>query len=517
MTQIQEKKPGGGQLGRGQPLLAATLLLLGLLGLTLSPAAGASSARATAPSAPLLGVQEARAGKQALEADIWLTTGAELVAAEKLLVRGLQTEPKSAYYHYLLSQLYLRYFTLEPLRLIWLQKATDLAEQAMFLDQASEFGFLALAQILAISGKVEQGVAVLEQLRAEKVPLTWRYYFLAARLNADLGKFDLALKHTERGLKYPEAVGELFIPTLIVSLQSQYGEGAELLRQWKLWNQRFRHPALELMQGLSLTQEGDYVAAHQVYQQLLEKNPAYLEALINDATLLYQHLGQTQRAKKLYDRALQTRPKLLEVRAAIYAHLAAIALQENDLAEAEKRALASLTATELEIGSLPFLLQQYQKLPSPKASTAFVSLLGKAQHFFPDRADLYALEGDILGTQLGQYEQAIKTLKKALILSPRNGAYLTALGLNHYHLRQHDLALASFDAALQIDPDDALALYNKACVLALTQNRELALVSLTKALALKPELQAAARDDGDFQNLKPLPQFQELIKRQNSF
>jgi tetratricopeptide (TPR) repeat protein len=83
---------------------------------------------------------------------------------------------------------------------------------------------------------------------------------------------------------------------------------------------------------------------------------------------------------------------------------------------------------------------------------------------------------------------------------------LIALGIN-------EEAIASYDRALQINPDYHEAFYNKACVYALQSQIELALENLQKAIQLAPEEnREMAKTDSAFDNIRSDPRFQELIQ-----
>jgi tetratricopeptide (TPR) repeat protein len=73
-------------------------------------------------------------------------------------------------------------------------------------------------------------------------------------------------------------------------------------------------------------------------------------------------------------------------------------------------------------------------------------------------------------------------------------------------------AIASYDQALAIKPDDPNPYHNKACAYSLQNQIELALENLQKAIQLSPEeYRNMAKTDTDFDSIRCDPGFQALI------
>ena len=73
-------------------------------------------------------------------------------------------------------------------------------------------------------------------------------------------------------------------------------------------------------------------------------------------------------------------------------------------------------------------------------------------------------------------------------------------------------AIASYDKALEIKPDDAGTYYNKACCDVLHNQIDLALEFLLKAIELDTKLVEMAKTDSDFDSILDDPRFQALIQ-----
>ncbi|NEP14382.1 MAG: tetratricopeptide repeat protein [Symploca sp. SIO2C1] len=91
--------------------------------------------------------------------------------------------------------------------------------------------------------------------------------------------------------------------------------------------------------------------------------------------------------------------------------------------------------------------------------------------------------------------------------------FLFAVGNGLYKLRRIEDAIASYDKAIEFNPDDDAAWYNKACFYALQNNCDLAIENLQQAIHLNPdEYREMAKTDSDFDNLRSDTRFQALIQ-----
>ena len=73
-------------------------------------------------------------------------------------------------------------------------------------------------------------------------------------------------------------------------------------------------------------------------------------------------------------------------------------------------------------------------------------------------------------------------------------------------------ALADLDEVLSRQPKNPLALYNRACFLALEGKKDEAIAALKRAIAVTPEDADAAREDDDFRGLRKDKRFIALVK-----
>jgi tetratricopeptide (TPR) repeat protein len=91
------------------------------------------------------------------------------------------------------------------------------------------------------------------------------------------------------------------------------------------------------------------------------------------------------------------------------------------------------------------------------------------------------------------------------------------LGRKEEALTKFCEAIASYDHALAIKPDDANVFDNKACCYSLWGQPDDALTCLARAVELAPdEYRQLAQDDADFDSLRNDPRFQALINAPDS-
>ena len=122
--------------------------------------------------------------------------------------------------------------------------------------------------------------------------------------------------------------------------------------------------------------------------------------------------------------------------------------------------------------------------------------------------------------------EARETINKGMSL--RKALQLTELALQHdanyvnayiekgralKRLGEIDKALTAVEEVLRIEPDNAKALYNRACYKCLLRKSNGEILSdLRKAFESFPKLKEFAREDPDLQGIRKLPEFKRLVE-----
>lgn len=128
------------------------------------------------------------------------------------------------------------------------------------------------------------------------------------------------------------------------------------------------------------------------------------------------------------------------------------------------------------------------------------------------RGQIYYLRGEALRS-LERYAEAVEPLEAAAELAPSNIHVWLALGWCYKRLDRLERAIEALQQALASEPneeEEALLTYNLACYLSLAGQKEQALASLAKAIALNPRYRDLVHNESDFDPIRSDPGFQSL-------
>ncbi|MFN3689291.1 MAG: DUF1028 domain-containing protein [Fimbriimonadales bacterium] len=113
--------------------------------------------------------------------------------------------------------------------------------------------------------------------------------------------------------------------------------------------------------------------------------------------------------------------------------------------------------------------------------------------------------------RVDDHPEPVRELRRLLTMQLRFRLRERAYRL--YEEKRYPQAMRLFAQMLQETPDDAVLLYDYACVLALTGSPKAALRHLKRAFELDRTLKSFAQDDPDLKSLRDDPEFQQLIQR----
>ncbi|MBF0587492.1 MAG: tetratricopeptide repeat protein [Magnetococcales bacterium] len=231
-------------------------------------------------------------------------------------------------------------------------------------------------------------------------------------------------------------------------------------------------------EGIRHHQQGQLEAAIQCYEQVLQQQPTYLDALNNLGAALVA-AGRLEDALERFRQALAIQPHYPEVHNNI------------GVVERQRGALeAALASHQAAIEQRPEYAEGYQNLGLVQrdmgAYEAALASHRQASALKPGYADAHIGIGSVL-RDMGRREEAETSYRTALRLHPEHAEgynHLGALLREQGHLEE---ALTQLDQALRLQPDMIEALDNRALALFDLGRMEEARGVLEKALLQQPD------------------------------
>ncbi len=241
--------------------------------------------------------------------------------------------------------------------------------------------------------------------------------------------------------------------------------------------------------------------ADDIYKNLLKKDPSLLEAQINKAFIELKHFRNYPLVVSILNGVLAAKDNHLnkQTMTTINLQLAEAYLAQKNFIDAHSRFLSALKIAPDFDESLALIQDLYLKKEYFKE---FASLLDSARVEIPGQPILYAMLGETYNDYLSNYREAVRHYKNAILLDPDQVHYYSGIGVAYYHLKEYEFALKAFKAALKVDPNDSLATYNEACLLAKLGRPQEAVLSLNKAFSLDPNLKVVAAQDEDLTSVR---------------
>ncbi len=112
----------------------------------------------------------------------------------------------------------------------------------------------------------------------------------------------------------------------------------------------------------------------------------------------------------------------------------------------------------------------------------------------------------------GRLQDAKRFYQEALRLDPGYVDALNNLGVLHIRDKDYNAARRSFEKAIQLHPGYVDSYYNLACLYAIEGDARQSLDHLKKATSLDRAAKDWAQKDTDLENLRGLPEFEEIVK-----
>ncbi len=442
---------------------------------------------------------------QKLETQVWNAEDSELSLLEKKIINELYKSPKSTFIHYLLSHLYMRFFIASN-DITYLNQSFDLAQQAVQLDEKSPFGYIAMIEVLEIMQKHQEAQTILDKAIHIIHDSSWHLKFVQIKILSVKRSTTDTLNDLILLAKEGDVNNDIILPFLVDLMRFSFKESQQFSFLELLKN--IHHPVIEQALAEELLLKGNYSSAHHLYKKIIASQNENKAAKINDAEILRRHLKKPMNAIKLLKTIKLEKNSSLQSKLDLQFGLSFLSLKNFDRA---KKYFLSLVKTSQNLQTdLSIIIFHYKEMHLfPELTDLLTQIILKTPWF----SGLYAELGEIQWSKFKKYDEAKEFYEKAIELEPQRSDYHQNLGLIFYFQKKYTDALLSFEKSLTLDPANSVTLYNKACVLALLNDKQGSLHSLKEALYFDESLKAKALHDPDFKFLHANPQFIEITRR----
>ena len=271
-----------------------------------------------------------------------------------------------------------------------------------------------------------------------------------------------------------------------------------------------RDPFFRRLVAVYYSRLSNHLADRGVVRQQEELLKSYVRLIPDDPdgyqnlASIYMVSGREDEAVEYYRRALELAPDSAAVRAKLARALFA-AGRPAEAAEVAEALAADETGEGGYIGAIIFREQG----DLDKALAAFET----AKPRYVDDAEFW-WEFGLTYDAAGDSRAAVAAFDRSLELDAYASRVYTARGVNFLKLDDEATAANDFEAALKLNPADAQAHYNLACLGAREGRPEAALGHLALALELKPDRYGPmAPEDPDLASCRDRPEFRALLKR----
>lgn len=207
-----------------------------------------------------------------------------------------------------------------------------------------------------------------------------------------------------------------------------------------------------LQEAMALHQRGDYVAAENIYETVLNDDPANFNALHLLGLIRHQQKKHTE-AIKFISLAIDVDPTFVEA----YINLG-IVLREED--EYEKALSCFDKALSLNPESLDALLQRARLLLDTQKTFECLAVIDQYLALNKNNTDPYFIKAAALNF-LGRFEESLDCYNKAINLKSDIEDYYNNRGNLLREMHQFDAALKDYEKAIQLNPKLWLSIQNE--------------------------------------------------------
>ncbi len=447
-----------------------------------------------------------------LEAQIWNEAPEKLFQVERGIVNIIQNNPKSVYGHYLYARYLMRLYLENPFDQDVIKKINTVSLQTKMLQQKGEWHFLLEAEYLDMIGESEKAVALVQSLIKDKtIKKSWRAYFDLARYRMGIASNEEITKLLKLSLENMHGNSSIVLPYLITHLKGSESPKALLAHLEKL-DKIYHDEQLKMALGQMYSENKRFKEAAQKFSEVIAINPQNGDAQINVVLLNNEGKKENIYEMKKIESILARGDIFLsdERKVGLYFKMGSYYLHSKAFDAANN---AFVQALKKNYDKQAMITEIYRDFSREHEYAHLEGFLKYASDKIPGEPFIYGALGRIYSEQLKKQTEAIVSYKNALLLDPEQTDFYNGIGVAFYHMENYGAAINAFQAAISVDPEDALAHYNVACLLAKFGKSREALASLSTAISLDPTLRLSALSDADFASLKESKDFMALTAK----
>ena len=222
----------------------------------------------------------------------------------------------------------------------------------------------------------------------------------------------------------------------------------------------------------------NFKAAENLYEEILRKNPNYINAY-NNLGILFNQLGEYKKSINCYEKIIQIQPN----NAAAHNNLGFVL---NQLEKHQKAMNCFEKAIQIEpnyadafynLGNVHKELRKYQKA---------INFYEKTIDINSNYVGAYNSLGVILN-QLGEYRKSMICFEKAIHIQPNNANTYNNLGNINKEIGKHQKAISFYERAIQINPNHIVAYNNLGSTFKELGEHEKAINCFEKAIQIQPD------------------------------
>lgn len=419
--------------------------------------------------------------------------------AESLLLEAIRVNPQNVDAYAELSRFVLWQVSMRYLKPFHLSQAATLSRHVKEMAPRRPLGNYLVAEMMIALGQNKEAIDLHEQTRAafpnhpDTLTFDARFYSVQNPQRS----VSSAIQALSQGVSM-----DTLSPAITAAFETISGEDRRFLAESLVkFSAVYPDRWLSHRAALAYAESDDYKSAARYYLKAIAQGNE-VESRLHLGVLQYEKLGKPLASISTLEKLIE----VLQIRERRRSN--AISLVNSHLALAHlgadqpQQAADSATRTFME---------------SPEESSLIASLIDE----FESRGQLSLLEPGLrklalvnplldyvhialaqLSSKREQSEQAVTHLSSAIAVSPDRDDLYAARGLARYKLQAFASALADFERAVTMSPEEGAHHYNRACMLSLLGREEEALSSLKAAILLDGTFVELAKKDDDLKALR---------------